>query len=126
MISRWLLTGRRRGGRRVGEGEYAYVDRLGGWAIAGFFVVLGLSILDAAFTLALLRRGATEANPVMQAALHLGDGPFVFIKTAVTALAAGFLCLHKNWPLGRLCLFVAILGYGALTGYHLYAQGLAP
>src|SRR6188508_1918482 len=83
MISRWVLVGRRRGGRREGERAFVYVDRPGAWAFAGFFAILGLSILDAAFTLALLRHGATEANPVMQAALHLGDGPFVFIKTIV-------------------------------------------
>jgi hypothetical protein len=122
MLSRWLLSGRRRGGRREGERRHVYVDRPGFWALAGFFLILTLSILDAAFTLALLRRGATEANPVMQATLHLGDGAFVFIKTVVTAAAAGFLCLHKNWPLGRFCTVAAIVGYGVLTAFHLHAQ----
>jgi hypothetical protein len=122
MVSPYLLTGRRRGARRDGEGPGTYVDRPGVWAMAGFSVIVGLSILDAAFTLALLKAGATEANPIMQAALHLGDGPFVFIKTATTVLAAGFLCLHKNWPLGRLCTMAAILGYSGLTAYHIYAQ----
>jgi uncharacterized protein DUF5658 len=122
MLSAWLFKGRRRAGRRAGEQDFVYVDRPGIWPISAFVVILGLSILDAAFTLALLRQGAQEANPVMQAALHLGEAPFVFIKTAVTALAAGFLCLHKNWPLGRACMMVAILGYAALTVYHLHAQ----
>jgi hypothetical protein len=40
----------------------------------------------------------------------------------MTILAMGFLCLHKNWPLGRLCLGIALMGYTALTAYHLYAQ----
>ena len=102
--------------------DRVYVDRPGGWVIAGFFVLVGLSLLDAAFTLWLLDRGATEANPVMRAALHLGNHAFVAIKTLVTVFAVGFLCLHKNWPLGRVCLVLALLGYSALTLYHLGAQ----
>ena len=124
MISRYLLGGRREAGRREGETDRIYVDRPGPWVVAGFFVLVGLSLLDAAFTLWLLERGATEANPVMRAALHLGNPAFVVIKTVVTIVAVGFLCLHKNWPLGRVCLVVALLGYSALTLYHLHAQSL--
>jgi len=122
MLSPWMFRGRRRTGRRDGEREKVYVDRPGRWIVAAFFIVVGLSILDAGFTLYLLKRGATEANPVMRAALHLGDHAFVLIKTATTVLAAGFLMLHKNWPLGRVCLALALFGYSALTLYHLYAQ----
>ena len=124
MFSRFLFWGRRKGGRRDGEREKVYVDRPGGWVLAAFAIIVGLSLLDATFTLYLLKQGATEANPVMRAALHLGDQAFVLIKTGVTVLAAGFLMVHKNWPLGRLCLAVALLGYSALTLYHLYAQQL--
>ena len=124
MISRHLFTGRREGGRRDGEIDRIYVDRTGGWVIAGFFVLVGLSLLDAGFTLWLLDRGATEANPVMRAALHVGNPAFVAIKAVITVLAVGFLCLHKNWPLGRVCLVIALLGYSALTLYHLHAQRL--
>jgi hypothetical protein len=124
MISRYLFVGRRRGGRRGGERDYSYVDRPGPWAVTGFVVLVGLSILDAWFTLALLKHGATEANPLMRAALHLGDRSFILIKTSVTAIAATFLLLHKNWPLGRLCMGIALLGYAALTAYHLYGQDL--
>jgi hypothetical protein len=124
MLSRWLFVGRRRAGRREGERDFIYVDRPGAWILVAFAVLVGLSVLDAAFTLSLLKKGvgAREANPVMHAALDLGDQPFIVIKTLVTAVAAGFLCLHKNWPLGRLCLAAAILGYSALTAYHLYAH----
>lgn len=122
MLSRFLFTGRRRGGRREGEADRIYVDRPGPWIVAGFFVLVLLSILDAAFTLSHLEQGATEANPLMRAALELGDPAFVIIKTVVTVLAVGFLCLHKNWPLGRLCLALALLGYSALTVYHLYGR----
>ncbi len=126
MLSRWSLFGRRRGGRRGGEDAYQYVDRLGGWIVTGFVAVVGLSCLDAWYTLDLLAGGkATEANPVMRAALHLGDAHFVVIKTVVTILAVGFLCLHKNWPLGRVCLALAICGYSLLIIYHLFVQSHA-
>lgn len=122
MVSRFLFMGRRRGGRREGETDYVYVDRLGTWIVLAFAAVVALSLFDAAFTLDLLRKGATEANPVMRAALSLGDEAFVIIKTVITVLAMGFLSLHKNWPLGRICMVAALLGYSALTAYHLYAQ----
>jgi hypothetical protein len=122
MLSRYLLRGRRRGGRREGEVEHVYVDRPGPWILTGFLLVVLLSVLDAAFTLSHLERGATEANPFMRAALELGNRAFVVIKTVITVLAVGFLCLHKNWPLGRLCLTLALLGYAALTIYHLYGR----
>lgn len=122
MLSRFLFVGRRRAGRREDERDFVYVDRPGGWILTAFAAVLALSLLDAWFTLELLKRGATEANPVMRVALDLGDRAFVLIKTGMTILAMGFLCLHKNWPLGRVCLGVALLGYSTLTAYHLYAR----
>ena len=125
MLSRFLFVGRRRAGRREDERDFVYVDRLGRWIVIAFSAVLTLSLIDAWFTLDLLKRGATEANPVMRAALDLGDRAFVLIKTGVTILAMGFLCLHKNWPLGRLCTVAAIVGYSVLTLYHLYAQRMA-
>ncbi len=124
MFSRYTLVGRRRGGRRDGEREMVYADRPGGWIVGAFVAVVGLSLLDAFYTIDLLQSGATEANPVMRAALHLGDRTFVLIKTVVTIVATAFLCLHKNWPLGRICLACALLGYSALVLYHLHAQAL--
>ena len=121
MMSRYLFTGRRRGSRRNGEG-LVYVDRPGGWIALAFAAVVGLSLLDAWFTLDLIKSGGTEANPVMRAALNLGDRPFIVIKTVITMSAVAFLCLHKNWPLGRLCLGLALAGYSALTVYHLALQ----
>jgi hypothetical protein len=126
MLSRYLVWGRRRGGRRDGEGDFTYVDRPGPWIVLAFTCVVGLSMLDAWYTLDLLKRGATEANPVMKMALEISDQAFILIKTVVTIVGAGFLCLHKNWPLGRLCLVLALFGYSALLFYHLYAQQVVP
>jgi hypothetical protein len=122
MLSRYLFVGRRAAGRRDGEYERVYVDRPGGWIIAAFAILVLLSLLDAAFTLKHIEHGATEANPFMRAALHLGDAAFVIIKTVVTVFAVAFLCLHKNWPLGRLCLVLALVGYTLLTAYHIWGR----
>jgi len=120
MISRYLFRGRRKGGRRAGESERIYVDRPGPRILAAFAGLMLLSVADACFTLYELTRGGTEANPVMQAALELGNGGFIVLKTAVTLLGAAFLCLHKNWSLGRKCLVGALAGYVLLTAWHLF------
>lgn len=120
MLSRFLFRGRRRAGRREGETDQVYVDHPGAKTIWAIGIVAVLSLCDAAFTLYELSLGGTEANPVMRAALTLGNTPFVLIKTFVTVAGALFLGLHKNWSLGRGCLWVALLGYLALTAWHLY------
>ena len=122
MLSRFLLFGRRRGGRRAGETENIYVDRPGGWVIVAFGALTILSVADAWFTLYALSKGAVEANPIMLAALSLGTAGFVVVKTVVTLLGGAFLCLHKNWALGRVCLWLALAGYGAITAWHVYGQ----
>ena len=126
MLSRYLVWGRRRGSRRGEEVDFTYVDRPGPWIVLAFTCVVGLSMLDAWYTLDLLKRGATEANPVMKMALEISDQAFILIKTSVTIVGASFLCLHKNWPLGRICLVIALFGYSALLFYHLYAQQVVP
>jgi hypothetical protein len=120
MFSRFTMFGRRRGGRRDGERERIYVDRPGRWVMVAFLAVCLLSVADAYLTLYELSWGATEANPVMRAALDLGNGGFVVVKTTMTVLGAAFLGLHKTWRLGRVCLAVAVVGYVLLTGWHLY------
>lgn len=119
MLSRYLFVGRRRAGRRDGEQQFVYVDRPGRWMVTAFVAVLVLSLFDAWSTLTLLKQGATEANPVMRVALDLGDQAFVLIKTLMTIVAMGFLCLHQNWPLGRACMGLALVGYTLLTAWHL-------
>lgn len=122
MVSRYLFRGRRKGGRRNNDDRFSYVDQPGGWILAAFAALVGLSVLDAWYTLDLLKRGATEANPVMKLALEVSDEAFVVIKTVITVVGAGFLCLHKNWPLGRVCMVIALFGYTVLLFYHLWAQ----
>lgn len=119
MVSRFLFTGRRRGGRRAGEQDRIYVDRPGAWVITACVILIALSVADAYVTLLILSGGGVEVNPIMRAVLMLGHRPFVIVKIGLTVLGAAVLCLHKTWPLGRLCLWIALGGYGCLTVYHL-------
>jgi hypothetical protein len=122
MLSRFLLVGRRAGGRREGERERIYVDRPGALAIAGFVALTALSAADAWLTLDAIDRGGREANPVMRAALDLGTPAFVIVKSLVTVAGGAFLALHRTWRLGRACLAIAIVGYLGVTAWHLYGQ----
>lgn len=120
MISPYLFRGRRRSGRRDGERERIYVDRPGGWVIAAFAAILLLSSVDAYLTLRMVAEGGEEANPVMRLALSLGEGSFVVVKTTLTLVGLALLSLHKTWPLGRACLWLAFGGYAAVTAIHIW------
>jgi hypothetical protein len=118
-MSRYTLRGRRRGGRRGGE-DRVYVDWPGGWVIAAFVVVFALSLLDAYLTLRMVAEGGEEANPLMRLALSYGEGSFVILKASLTLTGLALLALHKNWPLGRICLWVAFVGYAVVTALHIW------
>ncbi len=120
MLSRYTLVGRRKGFRRTEEGRNAYVDRYEAGLMAAFVAIVGLSLLDALFTLLYLQRGGTELNPFMRSAIDLGVVPFVLIKCGLTFLGIAFLCLHKNFRFVK-PLIGGVLGvYTALLGYHIY------
>jgi hypothetical protein len=55
----------------------------------------------------------------MRLVLSLGNGPFVVVKTGVTVVGLALLSLHKTWPLGRACLWVALGGYALVTAIHI-------
>jgi len=124
MLSRYLFWGRRRGGRRAREQTRIYVDRPGPGVIAACGLVVALSIADAYVTLHILSEGGVEVNPLMRAVLALGHRPFVVVKVGLTVAGAAILCLHRSWPLGRVCLAIALGGYALLTVYHLVVQAI--
>jgi hypothetical protein len=124
VLSRYLFRGRRRGGRRGREQSRIYVDRPGPGVVAACVLVVALSVADAYVTLRILAEGGEEVNPLMRAVLALGHGPFVIVKVGLTVAGAAILCLHKNWPLGRVCLGIALGGYALLTAYHLVVQAM--
>ena len=124
IISRYLFRGRRRGGRRRSEQQRIYVDRPASWVITACVLVVILSIADAYATLRLLSDGGREFNPVMRSVLALGERPFLIVKLVLTFAGAVILCLHHTWSLGKVCLWIALVGYTMLSAYHLVLQSM--
>lgn len=116
---------RRRHARR--EGEAAVLDvhppHYRYWIVG----LLCLSCLDAALTLQLLHKGATEINPFMALLIGIDLRLFVFIKTLVTGICAGLLVIlarqHVFRIRGEVLLRVAVLAYLILINWELALLG---
>ena len=121
-LSRWTLVGRRRGGRREGEKQGLYVDRYGPWEWTAVAALLVLCIADLLLTLDVLRKGGSEANPLMQWALDQGVPVFVGLKLGLTLLGALVLLVRVRFRGIRVALAVLLALYVALIGYHLALQ----
>lgn len=111
--------GRRRGARREAEREGSYVDLYNPVLLFVVLLVVVLNVLDGFFTLRHLSFGGREANPVARLLIQWGPGPFLFIKCLGTGAALAFLCIHKNFRLGRAGLAFSLGLYAAIFGYHL-------
>ena len=119
-ISRFsFLGGRRRQFRREEEKEGSFVDR---YSIRLWLLILWVALMnigDSYFTLVHLQAGGIELNPIAGALLGTGRAGFVFVKSVLIALALCVLCLHKNFFLARLGLWIAAGSYTMLFAYHL-------
>jgi Domain of unknown function (DUF5658) len=112
------LRGRRRGGRRAGEGHNTYVDRPHRRVILMVCIITVCSLLDALFTLLYIERGGVEANPLMALAINLGVRTFVGLKMGLTGVGTVLLALHQNFRLGLRGLYGIVLTYLVLLAYH--------
>ena len=114
--------GRRRHARRNGHSYYLdwYEPKLVFTGIA----VLAMSFLDAVFTLALLDRGAYEANYFMARLIETSDELFFAVKLAVTTFGIIILLIYSHFQICRTfkakrLLELAVTVYGLLIGYEL-------
>ena len=122
MLSRYWLTGRRRGGRRAGERGSIYVDRYTREEVSLTAWILLASALDLVLTLRHLSAGGGEANPAMNWALELGgSAAFAATKVVVTVGAVFFLLLHARFRGTRAGLWGLSLVYVAVLLYHVVA-----
>jgi hypothetical protein len=91
-FSRYWLTGRRAGIRRKEDRQKPWrLDQYSSRMFAVILSIVGLSVLDAMFTLELVDRGAGEVNPIM--AYYLERGPFVFFCTKYLLTFASVLVI---------------------------------
>jgi hypothetical protein len=119
-LSRYSFgRGRRKGPRRAEEHEGSFVDIYSPGMLAAILWIALMNSADSFFTIVHLQNGGQEVNPIAGMLLGTGRAEFVLIKSAVISVALLVLCLHKNFHLARLGLWVAAVAYTALLGYHL-------
>lgn len=113
-----LFGGRRRRGRREGETENTFVDQYSPrmWALLCWVALMNAG--DSFFTLLHLQGGGIELNPVADMMLGTGRTGFVTLKSFLITLPLVVLCLHKNFSLARVGLWVAAGTYSMLLAYH--------
>jgi len=98
LFSKYWVTGMRSVPRRQEDRlSPKIVDRYSKKILAIILFILGLSILDAAFTLVLVERGAKELNPFM--AYYLERSPFIFfcIKYMLTSASVLLILFIKDF-----------------------------
>lgn len=125
-LSRHWLRGRRRGGRRAGEGRDVFVDRYRAWEWVAVALLLLLCVADLLLTLDVLARGGEEANPVMRWALERGTGTFVALKLGLTLLGALVLLVRVRFRWMRHALLGLVAAYVVLIGWHAVVQERLP
>ena len=69
-----------------------------------------------------LEKGGSEANPIAQGLLDMGNTVFVYAKSAVVALFLLFLLMHKNFGFVNQSLVFLMVFYSALFTYHIALQ----
>jgi hypothetical protein len=116
----WLhYKGKRETGRRSADRKRIVAfDRYRPSLMVAAMVVLGLSLLDALFTLVLLSQGAREINPVMRYFIdHHGPRVFIIVKYGLTALSVLIVILcneaiaeRYRRLTGLLPIFAAVFG----------------
>lgn len=119
-LSRYSFgNGRRRAARRGHEVEGSFVDLYSPPMLLAILWIALMNAADSFFTIVHLQNGGQEVNPIAGALLGTGRAQFVLIKSAIISLALLVLCLHKNFHLARLGLWLAAVAYTCLLGYHL-------
>jgi hypothetical protein len=79
-----------------------------------------MNVGDSFFTLYHLQAGGIELNPFAAMLLSTGRVGFVVLKSLLISLPLVILCLHKNFFLARVGLFIAAASYTLLFVYHLW------
>jgi hypothetical protein len=99
-LSRFTLSGRRRTLRRKEDQEKGgYVDQYNPGLLILLILPIGLTILDALFTMMILKDGGREMNPVVASVIQLYGDRFWVWKFAIVSIPLILLCLHSKFRL---------------------------
>jgi hypothetical protein len=113
-----LFGGRRRGGRRAEEALNTFVDQYSVRLWGLMIWIAAMNAGDTFFTLLHLQGGGIELNPVAELMLETGRLGFVALKSFLITVPLVVLCLHKNFSLARVGLWIAAGTYTVLLAYH--------
>jgi hypothetical protein len=111
---------RSKGRRKTDKG--GYIDIYDSRSLIIAFIILILSLLDAALTgIHVLRGSASELNPILKVVLSRGGiSAFFSIKAAMTILPLMIIMIHKEWLLGKFAAKMCLWSYVLVSLYHLY------
>jgi hypothetical protein len=99
-ISRFTLRGRRKTFRRKEDQvRGGYVKRYHSGLLILITLTVGLSVLDALFTMMILDDGGWEVNPVVRSVIQLYGDRFWVWKFGIVSVALTLLCIHSKFRL---------------------------
>ena len=97
-ISRFTLGGRRRTFRRKEDQERGgYVDYYHSGLLILLTLAVGLTVLDAFFTMIILDDGGWEINPVVRSVIQFYGHQFWIWKFLIVSISLTLLCIHSKF-----------------------------
>lgn len=122
-----LVESRRKSLRRADDRKrITLLDQYHTSLLVFILIVLGLSLLDAVFTLVLLDKGAVELNSVMRYYINHGPGTFVLVKYGLTALSLMIMVslnaiISVRWRIVSYFMFPScVVVFGSVVIWELY------
>ncbi len=97
-LSRFTLWGRRKRFRRKEDQKRGgYIDHFPPVLLLLLTLVVGLTILDALFTVMILEDGGWEVNPVVRSVIQLYGERFWVWKFVIVSISLTLLCVHSKF-----------------------------
>ncbi len=97
-ISRFTFWGRRKTFRRKEDQQRGgYVDRYHSGLLILLTLAVGLTVLDALFTMMILDDGGWEVNPVVRSVIQLYGDRFWIWKFVIVSIPLTLLCVHSKF-----------------------------
>ncbi len=99
-LSRFTIWGRRKSFRRKEDQEKGgYIDRFHPVLLLLLTLIVGLTLLDALFTMVILDDGGWEVNPVIRSVIQLYGDRFWVWKFVIVSISLVLLCIHSKFRL---------------------------
>jgi len=121
-ISKYRFIGgqRRTIARKGDKKKYIFVDWYSPQLFITLLFLLILSVLDAYFTLSLMKgHGMAEVNPIMALYLECGEMSFIICKFLITTVSIFIFCLCSDFFIAKLSLASSVIMYFTVVSYEL-------